>query len=140
MNTYEIYTNENGQETTSHGADYVSRGFNPADAVSRFIGSENLSGITEVTAFDDEMTSTAYLCEDGNWELHFEIDDIDNVITLPCVDYVSVTEAAEMLEVTRQRVLAMVNNGKLNGLKVGNTWVVRRASVNKRMHGTRQNA
>lgn len=52
----------------------------------------------------------------------------------------SVSEAAEMLEVTRQRVLAMMNNGKLEGVKVGNTWIVYRDSVNKRMQGTRQNA
>ena len=52
----------------------------------------------------------------------------------------SVSEAAEMLEVTRQRVLAMINNGKLDGVKVGNTWIVYRDSVNKRMQGTWQNA
>lgn len=52
----------------------------------------------------------------------------------------SVSEAAEMLGVTRQRVQVMLTKGKLDGVKVGNTWIVYRDSVNKRMQGTRQNA
>ncbi len=52
----------------------------------------------------------------------------------------SVTEAAEMLGVTRQRVQVMLTSGKLEGVKVGNTWIVYRDSVNRRMQGTQQNA
>jgi excisionase family DNA binding protein len=44
-------------------------------------------------------------------------------------DLVSVTEAAEMLGVTRQAVLLMAGNGQLPGRKVGATWVFRRAVV-----------
>lgn len=41
----------------------------------------------------------------------------------------SVTEAAELLGVTRQRVQVMLTTRKLEGVKVGNTWIVYRDSV-----------
>lgn len=44
-------------------------------------------------------------------------------------DLVSVTEAAAILGVTRQAVLLMAGNGQLAGVKVGATWVFRRAMV-----------
>lgn len=45
----------------------------------------------------------------------------------------SVTEAAEMLGITRQRVLVLLITGKLEGVKVGNVWIVYRDGVAKRM-------
>jgi excisionase family DNA binding protein len=42
---------------------------------------------------------------------------------------VSVTEAAELLGVTRQAVLQRLESGSLPGTKVGNAWVVLRAAV-----------
>ena len=46
----------------------------------------------------------------------------------------SVTEAAELLGVTRQRVQVMLTTGKLEGVKVGKTWIVYRDSVNRRAY------
>ena len=45
----------------------------------------------------------------------------------------SATEAAEMLGITRQRVLVLLITGKLEGVKVGNVWIVYRDGVEKRM-------
>ena len=46
---------------------------------------------------------------------------------------VSITEAAELLGVSRQRVHVLLQNGQLEGRKVGNTWSVSRQSVENRM-------
>lgn len=46
----------------------------------------------------------------------------------------SITEAAGMLGVTRQRVHAMLKAGKLHGRKIGNTWSVDIASVENRLN------
>ena len=45
----------------------------------------------------------------------------------------SITEAAQMLGVSRQRVHVMLQAGQLDGRKVGNTWCVDRESVARRM-------
>lgn len=44
-------------------------------------------------------------------------------------DVVSVTEAAAILAVTRQWVLRLIERGKLDATKVGNTWTITRQSV-----------
>ena len=49
---------------------------------------------------------------------------------------ISLTEAADMLGVTRQRVHVLLNNGQIDGFKVGNTWNVYRYSVEKRLADT----
>ena len=46
---------------------------------------------------------------------------------------VSVQEAAGMLGVNRQRVHQLLGSGKLDGAKVGGTWVIDRASVERRL-------
>lgn len=46
-------------------------------------------------------------------------------------DLVSATEAAELLNVTRQAVQLMANNGQLPGRKAGKTWVFRRVVVER---------
>ena len=48
-------------------------------------------------------------------------------------DVVSLTEAANLLGVSRQRVHILLQNGQLDGYKVGNTWNIYRASVERRM-------
>ena len=53
-------------------------------------------------------------------------------------DVVSITEAADMLDVSRQRVHAMLQSGKLEGRKVGNTWSVYRDSVENRIESQRE--
>ena len=47
---------------------------------------------------------------------------------------VSVQEAADLLGVNRQRVHQLLDGGKLEGAKVGGTWIVDRASVDRRMN------
>lgn len=133
--TYDIYTSNNNHEATGHGADYVCVGINPADAVAKFIGANgsSLEGVTEVTAFDDEMSASAYPLPSGEWELHVYIGESDTAITIPPVDYVSISEAAERLSLTRQRVHVLLKNGQLTGRMVGNACIVARASVLERM-------
>lgn len=46
---------------------------------------------------------------------------------------ISLTEAAEMLGVSRQRVHILLQNGQLDGFKVGNSWNVYRESVENRI-------
>ena len=45
----------------------------------------------------------------------------------------SLTEAAEALGVSRQRVHALLKSGKLDGYKVGNSWNISAESVEKRL-------
>ena len=47
----------------------------------------------------------------------------------PVPELLSVTEAAELLEVTRQRVLQMIDEGKLPGALIGKSNVIPRAAV-----------
>lgn len=53
-------------------------------------------------------------------------------------DIISLTEAAEMLDLSRQRVHVLLQNGQLEGFKVGNTWNVYRSSVESRMSASRK--
>ena len=48
-------------------------------------------------------------------------------------DIISLTEAAELLNVARQRVHILLQNGQLEGFKVGNTWNVYKSSVDSRL-------
>lgn len=47
-------------------------------------------------------------------------------------DLVSLTEAAEMLGITRQAAHLRAQNGQLPGRLVGKTWVFRRSEVARR--------
>ena len=131
MTKYDIYIGTDGNEATSHGAEYVHYGLNPADAVSRFISEshDEIRNADEVCAFDGDMTATAFLAADGTWELHVSDGESDVAVTLPAVDYVSISEASELLGITRQRVHVMLQRGQLAGRMVGNAWIVSRASV-----------
>lgn len=46
-------------------------------------------------------------------------------------DLVSLTEAAEMLHISRAAAHKMVMGGRLVGAQVGTTWVFRRAAVER---------
>jgi len=46
-------------------------------------------------------------------------------------DLVSVTEAAQMLAVSRQAIHKMARKGQLLGARAGTTWVFRRAVVQR---------
>ena len=96
---------------------------------------------------DDEMHDYVYIDEngavirifntDGGWKPE-PLDDYsdalarknDGYITLPKHEQLlSITEAADILEVTRQRVHQMIQAGYLDGAKVGSTWVIYADSV-----------
>lgn len=49
----------------------------------------------------------------------------------PVPPLVSVSEAAVILKVSRQRILQLIHDGSLNGVKVGNGWALLRAEVDK---------
>lgn len=49
----------------------------------------------------------------------------------PVPSLVSVTEASRILRVTRQRILQMLHDGTVNGIKVGNGWAMYRAEIDK---------
>jgi excisionase family DNA binding protein len=48
-------------------------------------------------------------------------------------DIISLTEAAEILGISRQRVHVLLSNEQLEGFKVGNTWNVYKSSVENRL-------
>ena len=56
-----------------------------------------------------------------------------NIAEITGDEVMSLTEAADMLGLTRQRVHVLLQNGQLVGYKVGNTWNVYRKSVEQRM-------
>lgn len=70
-----------------------------------------------------------------------EVDNLSQLRVLTAADFdrenglqpvpplVSVTEAAALLNISRQRVLQMINEGKLHGLKVGAGWALTRTEV-----------
>lgn len=142
MKQFNIYVGANGEEATSHGAEFGHRGLNVADALTRFVMDDGAMGelrhdhpdFGELAAFDDYSSASIFPIEDGSWELHYyDCDGGDLAITIPPTEFVSVTDAADMLGITRQRVQILVVNGKLNGRMVGSTWMITRASVEKRM-------
>jgi len=143
MTSYDIYTGFNNDEATAKSATFEYDGMNPADALTKFVADEYAIAearglhedetLTELTAFDDDMSASVYPLEDGTWELHIYIDETDTAITIPATEYVSLTDAADILGISRQRVHVMLKSGQLNGRKVGSTWIVSRQSVEKRM-------
>lgn len=59
-----------------------------------------------------------------------EYDKINGLAPVPPL--VSVTEAAIILGVTRQRVLQMIHDERLHGIKVGNGWALLRTEIDNR--------
>lgn len=143
MRTYDIYVGTSSEEATGHGAEFVYDGFNPADALARFVAdADAMSELrthrpdwTSIEAYDEETSAAAYKLDDGTCELHVYEDGGDMAITLPPTEFVSITDAAEILGVSRQRVFALLKNGQLSGRKVGGTWSVCRWSAEKRLQG-----
>lgn len=141
MTAYDIYIATNNEEATAHGAEFTYDGMNPADALARFIADADAmgaargmhDGITEFTAMDDDLVASVYPLDDGAFELHIYAGETDTAITIPPTEYVSLTDAAEMLGVSRQRVHVMLQNGQLNGRLIGNAWIIARASVASRI-------
>lgn len=125
-------------ETEGRYTDWYSiDSYNPiSGGVSRlFVGTEEEA--TKIM-IDNYATPTEYamqpfyrcaLISESEAREYFE--GISREINEPAV--MSLTEAAEMLGVSRQRVHVLLTNGNLDGYKVGNTWNISRDSVNKRM-------
>ena len=152
MKAYDIYISyaDSDEAANAHGADSEQAGHNAADAVARFIASDDYayhvgSGerdhghVREVAAVDEDWegaavtSASAFPCSDGTWELHlYDADGNDEAITLPPTEFLSITDAAEVLGVTRQRVHKLLTNGRLHGRKVGEVWTVCRYSVEAR--------
>lgn len=44
-------------------------------------------------------------------------------------EYISTTEAAEQLKITRQRVLQLIEDGRLDAKKFANVYMIRRTSL-----------
>lgn len=53
----------------------------------------------------------------------------------PVPPMLSVTEAAALVGVTRQRILQMIKEGTLHGVKVGNSWALTRAEIDNMVSG-----
>lgn|GEM_PF-4335014 len=67
---------------------------------------------------------------------HCDIADYDWVDCTPTDDeLIDVSEATELLDVSRQRVHQLIQAGQLEGRKVGKTWYVYRHSVERRLRG-----
>ena len=141
MTSYDIYIGTNGSEATDHGAEFTYDGLNPADALSKFVADPEAmadararhADLTELAAFDDGMNASISPLDDGSFELHIYADETDTAITIPPTEFTSITDAADMLDVSRQRVHAMLRGGQLAGRMVGNAWMVSKASVNARL-------
>lgn len=90
MTVYDIYLGTGSEEPTSHGAEVLWEGMNPADALSKYMDNEDAMNemlrmhedVNEIAAFDDEMSAHAYKVENGAWELHVYVGDADVAITL----------------------------------------------------------
>lgn len=141
MKSFDIYIGTNGEEATAHGAEYVYDGLNPADALTRFVADlyamrelhDHYESVTELSAFDDEMSASIFPLEDGSYELHIYVDETDTAITIPPTEFMSITDAADELNISRQRVHVLLKDGTLSGRMVGNAWIVCRESVENRM-------
>lgn len=96
------------------------------DAIIRMMSSTHTDAPTgyDVTAEADDLLDRIA----GGWR----------AANWPAPDVISATEAADMLGVTRMRVNQLLNEGKLDGRKVGNAWQVYRYSVEDRMEQTRK--
>lgn len=140
MKTFDVYIGINGEAATASGPEYVYDGLNPADTLTRFVSSEDAmrelrmhyDNVTELSAFDDYMSASLFPLEDGSYELHIYVDETDTAITIPPTEFMSITDAADTLDLTRQRIHVMLKSGKLTGRMIGSTWVVCRESVIRR--------
>jgi excisionase family DNA binding protein len=58
----------------------------------------------------------------------------------PEITYISVSDAAQRLGVTRQRVHQLLNSGGLTGLRTGHVHLVRRRDVENRLEKLKRQA
>lgn len=73
------------------------------------------------------------ILSDDDGEILATVYRDDGIIDIMHDDVVSITEAARLLGVSRQRVHAMLQGGQLEGYKVGNAWSVYRSSIGNRL-------
>jgi excisionase family DNA binding protein len=75
----------------------------------------------------------------NDWQGAFvDIDEIADAQWVDCTptdepDELSITEAAEILGVSRQAVHSLIKRGRLEARKVGNAWMISRNSVAARL-------
>jgi excisionase family DNA binding protein len=137
-------------KSSDYGDAYIQEGQNPADAITRFVTDPGFATIeaeyadkgdpiATIECLDndpdgDGIVATASNDPDGSWALEIQTEDFDVCrITLPATRYMSVAEAAEALDVNRQRVHQLIKSGKLSARKVGGSWTVSEASVRYRI-------
>ena len=137
---YDIYAGYGNEEPGATMPVFEYEGMNPADALARFAADQDamrearsMGDLTGLEASDDEMVASLHPMCDGSFELHVHVDGTDTAITVPPTEFMSITEAADALDLTRQRVHVLLQGGQLHGVKVGNAWVVYRASVMDRL-------
>jgi len=140
MEKFDIYAGNDEIEATACGPIWSYEGLNPADALMRFRQDERFAyeirslddKVTNITAYNGEMNAVLWFDSDGSMELHLYIGDSDIAITLPPMDYMSVSDAAWELDVNHYRVRQLIESGKLNARKVSGDYIVSCASVESR--------
>lgn len=91
----------------------------PADTIRQ----ATITALSVVLATGHDVYALEVLPTD---EFHRRID------ATPMPELLSLTEAGEVLGVSRQRALALAQGGQLGAVQVGSTWVVPRAAVEAR--------
>ncbi len=126
-------------ETEQYNDWYAIDSYDPTtDEIHRlFVGSENdcdsmYKGyylVPQSTAYAKFYRYSVISSEDAFAYFSGLVDELDER------SYYTLTEAAEALGVSRQRVHVLLQNGQLDGHKVDGTWRVRRYSVENRLSG-----
>lgn len=83
----------------------------------------SLSVVVQSTGRDESITQARTLWLRNSWR-----ESYDYVMT----DLVSVSDAAEVLELDRSRVRALAASGELSSRKIGGVWLIDRASIEQR--------
>lgn len=75
------------------------------------------------------------VCQNDWQDAFVDIDEIEDAHWADCTptEEIDVAEAAELLDVSRQRVHQLIQSGQLEGRKIGKTWYVYKSSVEERL-------
>lgn len=90
MPKYDIYIGTENQEATAHGPEYVCYGVNPAHALCMLTNNKKImdeirkehADITELFAFDDDMSASIFMLDYGAYELHVYGYETETVMTI----------------------------------------------------------
>ena len=120
---------------------YAIDNYNPIDRTENrlFVGTydDAVKRLADYTEPTDYAMQPFYRCslvssEDAHDYFAGIAQELDNR------GIISLTEAADMLGLSRQRVHVLLKDGKLDGFKVGKTWSVYRRSVEDRIRSQRR--